>query len=177
LSIDAGGNGVTTSRTHSSSNNGPMNNIETQVDDDVAEEHNHVIPEAEESVVAEKRATDELKPSASDVNANDITTSRTHSSTNNGPMNAIEVQVDDDGPGVQKHTFPETKKSVVAEKHATDELATPSGDAVDIATSRNCNTTNNDATDVVIAQVDSNVAEEHNHTIHEAEESVVAERK
>ena len=91
-------------------------------------------------------------------------------------MNDIEGQVNDDGPGVQKHTFPEAKESVVTEKHATDKLATPSGDVVDVATSRNCNTTKNDAIDIVVAQVDGNVAEEHNHTIHEAEESVVAEK-
>ncbi len=53
--------GITTSRTHSSTNNGPMNSIKTQVNDDVPEEHNNITPETEDSVVAEKRATDELK--------------------------------------------------------------------------------------------------------------------
>ena len=63
-------------------------------------------------------------------------------------MNDIEAHVNNDDHGVQKHTFHEAEESVVVEKHATDDLATPSGDAVDIATSWNCNTTNNDATDV-----------------------------
>ena len=44
-----------------------------------------------------------------DANGNGITTSWTHSSINNSPMNDIEGQVDDNGPGVQKHTFPEKK--------------------------------------------------------------------
>ena len=38
-----------------------MNSIKTQVNDGVPEEHNNIIPETEDSVVAEKHATDELK--------------------------------------------------------------------------------------------------------------------
>ena len=42
-------------------------------------------------------------------------------------MNDIEAHVNNNGPGVQKHTFPEAEESVVAEKHATDKLEIPAG--------------------------------------------------
>jgi len=72
--INANGNGTTTSRTHSSTSTDPINDIEIPIESDGPKEHNHVISEEKESVVAEKRTGDKLNTSSSDVNANDINT-------------------------------------------------------------------------------------------------------
>jgi len=175
-SIDADGNGTTTSRTHSSTITGPINDIEIPIESDGAEEQNHVISKEKESVVAEKRSVDEFDRSSIEFDENGTTTSRTRSSTITGPINDIEIPIESDGPKEQNPTVPEAKESVVTEKCPDNHSTTASGDAVDINTSRSRISANNDATDELVAQVDDADPQLRNHIFLEAEDPVVCEK-
>ena len=120
-SIDADGNGITTTWTHISIQPPPINNIDTQVDDDDHEEENPTIPVEKVPVVAEKSGSNHLKPSSGDVNGIDNDTSRTHISIQPTPINNIDTQVDDDDPEEENPTIPVEKVPVVAEKSPGDE--------------------------------------------------------
>ena len=82
--------------------------IVVNVDNDNPQEYNHIIPETGDLVVTEKGDTDQLKPSSSDINANDINISRTDISVNNASMDKLVARVNDNNPTAHNHTIPET---------------------------------------------------------------------
>ena len=129
---DANIDDVATSWSRLSVQHGAMEKLVAEVNSDNPQERNHRIPETGDLVVAEKGDADQLNSLSSDVNANDINTSWTDISVNNGAMDKLVAQVDNNDSVVHNHTSPEIGESVVTWKGHDDQLKPSSGDAVDI---------------------------------------------